>query len=73
MENPKFCKDCFWFRKSPAPAALEFGDCTRAWNNLVSGEAYSAYPRKAWQARKEYCGVTGEGWEPKELLEEYDS
>lgn len=71
---PKFCKDCRWFRRAPDhPMTTWTSQCTRPWHDLVTGEKMLLTVRPAMDARQNNCGVTGEGWEPKELLEEYDS
>lgn len=66
--TPKFCRDCKWF----APVKdrpLYYGYCTRDWVSLISGENVTSY-RMAKESRRDYCGVTGEGWEGKDADEE---
>lgn len=57
----KLCKDCRFF-------VGDYVGCVRGWVNLVTGkpEWNSGDCMPAWQARRNYCGPTGEGWEAKE-------
>lgn len=63
MTPPKFCRDCRHYLVTNAENNL--GDCTRRWHDLVTGEQDIKYDLPAWEARKRFCGLTGEGWEAK--------
>ena len=59
----RYCLRCKWYTKEPN----SLPDCTRQWHDLITGEVVS-YGRdriKCWHARKEYCGPTGVGFQPR--------
>jgi len=65
--TPNLCRDCRFFVLNSQD--IHLSRCVRSWQNLISGTVLKpggdgTIP--CWHARKDYCGTSGVGFEPKE-------